>query len=121
MQPIHNKRTAKHGRDYGHKGPPSKEPHSKPTGTWRKKYDCKITKGAHTYELVKPSERFSLNEHTADEYYDKMEAEYRECIAERDRGGEDALRRGCWIGFYHFRCTSCGKRYLSQTRKLKKI
>lgn len=120
MKPQDNRRNHRASKSpTSHKSPPPREAHSRPSGTWRKKYDCKVNKGAHTLVLVKPDHAYrkvGAPEQTAIEYYDEQDAKYRECIEKRERDGEKL--RCCWRGMYHFKCTACGKIKLMQKRTL---
>lgn len=115
MQPTNNRREH-HGVHSGHKGVPPTPAHSHPTGEWRKKFDCKVNKGDHTFKLTKPRELYRLHiGMDVNEYYDEKEREYRECVSRKCPQGK---QRTCWRTLYHFKCTACGKQHMSSTRTL---
>ena len=71
-----------------------------PSGKWRKKYQCRNTKGDHEFQLVKPDYSFmdKYRDLTVDEYYEQE----KEKKAERD----DFFSRV----MYHYRCIHCQKK-----------
>jgi len=117
MQPQDNRREH-HGVHSGHKGPPPRPVHSRPSGQWRKEYDCKVNKGDHTFILTKPHWNYRKEQNVLgiEEYYDEVEAEHKECLEKRKK--DDGLRLSCWRVLYHFKCTACGKQKMSSERKI---
>jgi hypothetical protein len=66
-----------------------------PSRKWQKKFPCKVNKGEHTFELVKPK----FSEHREDTKAMSVEEYYKKEGAMDGQGGT----------LYFYQCTACGK------------
>lgn len=113
MKPVSNRRLHR-GAPISDYGTPRTPNHSKPSGAWRKKFDCKKNKGPHTFELVKPKNmRKDLSTLDVDGYYAAREKQREQCLAESKATGK---RLAC-IVLYYYRCTACGKESMKMNEK----
>lgn len=88
----------------GEYSPYQHDSHSKPSKVWRKKYPCKINKGEHTFELIKPHYFDNIKEFkgmTVSQYY-VYEYKRKE---ELKKNGNDFFSDV----LYYLKCSSCGK------------
>jgi len=119
MQPQNNKRDHRGPTHRGHKGSPTSEGHSKPSGSWKKKYKCHTNKGDHSMKLVKSdwSGRKKDPALTVEEYYLEEEKLRDICLKKQKKDREGGIIRGWCAVIYHYECTACGRKDLGMNKR----
>lgn len=90
---------------------------SKPSGQWRKYYACKVLKGDHEFELIKPRHLDFVKEirqMTVQQYYAYQKEEM-------EQASSSSFRRYFGV-MYCYKCRACGKEEVeTDKRKNKRI
>lgn len=108
---------------------PGRVTRSRARGLWRKKYECRVNKGAHTYALVIPKWHPRAGEFASvSSFYEneeRMMEESKKKAAEWERENPDKVALGWRYGFTcsvlkWYECTAC-KHVETNEKKIRKI